>query len=462
MTTDGAKRSHALDIPTEIVTHICALHLQPGIQDSDSSPPHTPLSLSHICRTWRQNVFSDPFLWCRISIAPQWKFNTIQLYLERSQSLPLTLDFSNVARIHAAGRSDATILFNLLQPHWSRCKSIRVHGRFGINVGFVDRLMEEIFDKDMPLLQQLWVFGAMSDDGEMYFPAAPNIFLSAPSLSDVRLGAAGFGRYRPPLSNVTNLEVGRARTPYLFGSFMDMIQHCPKLESLSIYGNLFLDMPLGPDGWDTPLGVFPSVHTLRLFGEIQSVLRLCSLLRFPNLRTFLLAPAAGSDIPRWLLGPMLPQEVGFSSVETLFLSPVRPESFKSVVPNAAGWFQSVKTLVLVTVYPDELLQVFTQTFNGDVIFLHLEHLVLNCVDELFLEAIRSLLEYRGLRGRAVNRVSVDSLSARYIGEKAMMDLATSSSTLVDVCDLWEEVRANAMFSDDPYKFLGVPLSEVYQ
>ena len=463
---ESQKVNVALDLPPEIVAYICVLHSASSTQDPDSPPPppHTPLSLSHICSTWRQSVISDPRLWCSISITPPWNFNTIQLYLERSQTLPLTLDFSQIAHISEARRSDAVILFNLLQSHWTRCKSIRLHGRFGHNVGFVDKLMEEIVDKDMPLLQQLWVFGATSDDAQMDFPAAPNIFLSAPMLSDVRLGAAGFGRYRPPLSNVTNLEVGKSRTSSSFGYLMDLVQHCPKLESISMYGNVFLDQFLGPDGWHDPLAILPSVQTLRIFEDIQLGLSLFSLIHLPNLRTFLFAPAAGNDIPRWSPDATpLTLDIGFSSVETLFLSPVRPESFMKVVPNAAGWFRHVKTLVLVTVYPDELLQVFTEEeVNGGVIFPDLEHLVLNCVDELFLKPIRSLLDYRVEKGRVVKRLSVDSVSARYIGKEAMADLATSTSTVIDVCDLWEGVRANSMFGDDLYKFLGVPLCEVYQ
>ena len=99
-------------IPSEI------LSLIPDYSDEDD-PDEASITLTHVCRSWREIFISCPSLWTSLTFTDTDKTRT---FIERSKFSPLN--------IYASNLNDETYLddaLSLVMPHIPRLKSLSFH-----------------------------------------------------------------------------------------------------------------------------------------------------------------------------------------------------------------------------------------------------------------------------------------------------------------------------------------------
>ncbi|KAJ7629781.1 hypothetical protein DFH06DRAFT_1480326 [Mycena polygramma] len=153
---DSYKYYPVLTLPNELVSDIFLHTLPPYPQRPQLIGPFSPTVLTQICRSWRDVALGTPRLWSVINlngddpypltaedsgthigaVQAQRRSHTFKLWLQRSNSCPLSIDFG------IRSRAD----FGAALPHHARFEHLKI------------KIFSEdfrMFDSPMPLLQHL-------------------------------------------------------------------------------------------------------------------------------------------------------------------------------------------------------------------------------------------------------------------------------------------------------------------
>ncbi|KAG1845864.1 hypothetical protein DFJ58DRAFT_893311 [Suillus subalutaceus] len=150
-------------LPTEVLSQIFHHCLLP--ESNRPSELEAPVSLTAVCRRWREVALDTPSLWCRVSVG----FDKLPYrYLENSQAFrydvwlkrywgrPLSLAL-------VCGADDSTMLRSLLQPYTYQILSLSI-------TFYEDAIEPELLLDDLPALQELTI-QALKQHKDRYTPA---------------------------------------------------------------------------------------------------------------------------------------------------------------------------------------------------------------------------------------------------------------------------------------------------
>ena len=221
------------------------------------------VSVTHVCRAWRQVATTSPELWTEITMTNP---EAVEAFLGRSGAVPLNVDL----RLGHNSRIDGDILKAVI-PHTYRFRQLSVFTRRGLVEIESMPLMEPA-----PLLERLVIRHPLGNRTVLLFED------HAPRLRELVLYSKGLW-LQNQLGNLTSLHitlshVGRTRSDFL--SFFDMLRRCPVLEEMFISWG----------GWGTQLEppqlpTVPLPHLRKLLLHSFCVGNIKSLLHAFDLKT---------------------------------------------------------------------------------------------------------------------------------------------------------------------------------
>lgn len=247
-------------------------------RETFNSPQYAPLLLCHVCRQWRNIVFSSPRLWTSLSVlirlgaavpAP----DLVALWLSRSGALPLNLALrqqnESFANCIAAGR--ILDVFEQRSSQWGKVH-FELFGPLATRLGLAGT-------KDLPLLRDFWlsVLDNLSEEDE---EGLFRVFSHVPLLRNLhvsrvpRLYLSGHSIAQLPWRQLTDLSLDYVPAVETALRIFDM---CPNLESCSMKIDITQGFPL----YD-PLQL-PKLHTLSINLGFESLARFLDQLTLPQL-----------------------------------------------------------------------------------------------------------------------------------------------------------------------------------
>lgn len=207
----------------------CLPEIGGSLDDAPMTPiigsQYAPLLLCNVCSSWRNLAISTPQLWQtfdfvikRTSLDAEPLAIGIRTWLGRSGTLPLTINFKYCANDDWDLSSQRWQLFEPLFQCASRWESCLL-------VGVPKPPCSQSFGA-LPVLRKIGI--ARSDFTEIPFTSAPCLtslsLMSLPSTSESSLSAI-------PWDQLTELRIQQEQLP---STFLDIIRHCPRLQSLSL------------------------------------------------------------------------------------------------------------------------------------------------------------------------------------------------------------------------------------
>ena len=175
------------------------------------------VSVTHVCRSWRQVAITAPELWTQITMA---NLEAVKVFLERSGAVPLRVDI----RLGSKGESHEKIL-EALFPHARRFRQLYVLTNRG--PGSIEPIP---FTEPAPLLERLVIRHSMGNRPALLFDD------QAPRLRELVIISTGFW-IQNQLGNLTSLHITlthNRRTHSDFLLFFDMLRRCPVLEEMFV------------------------------------------------------------------------------------------------------------------------------------------------------------------------------------------------------------------------------------
>ena len=219
------------------------------------------VSVTHVCRSWRQVAITAPELWTEITMANP---EVVKAFLERSGAVPLKVDL----RLGSGPEIDKDLL-EAVTPHAHRFWQLSVVTHRGLD--FIGSLP---FTDPAPLLEQLVIHYPLGNRQVLLFDD------QAPRLRELTMFSNGLW-LRNQLGNLTSLHIAlshamRIRSDFL--PFFDMLRRCPALEEMFVsWGGwgMQLEPPQHPT---VPLHRLRKLllHNFRL-GNIKSLLHTLDL-----------------------------------------------------------------------------------------------------------------------------------------------------------------------------------------
>ncbi|KAG1863569.1 hypothetical protein DFJ58DRAFT_773814 [Suillus subalutaceus] len=144
-------------LPTEVLSEIFH-HCLTNSDDSElPSDLEVLMWLTGVCQRWRVVAVGTPSLWCRLSVAPDRRYDWnnevlyYDLWLKRSRGHPLSL------KLYCCKNWHSSELRSFLQPYIHQISSLFINFAFGAN-------QPELMLTDIPALQELTIV-AMGIDG---------------------------------------------------------------------------------------------------------------------------------------------------------------------------------------------------------------------------------------------------------------------------------------------------------
>ncbi|KAH9475775.1 hypothetical protein JR316_0011334 [Psilocybe cubensis] len=111
-------------LPVELLIHIFSAYAVLGYSTDN---PHPSVTVSHVCRKWRDIVLDAPDLWRRIVLRGFQRRAPFRVYLERSMDSPLDIDYTTMPRISTSEeRYQVMKLAEICNPHFRRVESLSI------------------------------------------------------------------------------------------------------------------------------------------------------------------------------------------------------------------------------------------------------------------------------------------------------------------------------------------------
>ncbi|KAI0321082.1 hypothetical protein OF83DRAFT_1168769 [Amylostereum chailletii] len=284
-------------LPVELLARVFEFHAiaqPPGLSHFNTVPSNALgwITVSHVCRFWRQVALNHPGLWERIAfdLGPSW---TLRM-LDRAKAYPIifkrTVDF----------RTSSSTDQSLITHHMYHIKELNFHAPPHI----MDPIILSL-KSPAPALQTLSLvatYPLVRRVRETSPPSLPSSFLSrnAPQLRRITLHGCFFPWQAVPTNGcqITSLDLtfpGRDATglveheaaacptpdTHTLDRVLDSLDRMPLLESLALHD--CLPVQVGTVGNRLPIVSLPRLVKLGLSGAAQSCLNLLQSLRIPPL-----------------------------------------------------------------------------------------------------------------------------------------------------------------------------------
>ncbi|KAF8635859.1 hypothetical protein AX15_000051 [Amanita polypyramis BW_CC] len=284
-----AKMHLISQLPYELLAHVFVLGAE--------SDPMLPITVSHVCRTWRHLALRTPALWRHIFL--DHRLDMWEERIQRAKACPLDVKlvpwFMHYARRQQNYRQDMTtaqLCMHVMAPHIQRWRSLEI-----------------VFNDYSPYLWNAALSGCCFTGRNVQAPLLEDLTLLYRNNDDTKEFYL-FSNYAPRLQRVTLDGIKLTWTPSLFGNltFLDYTHHgftrgysavrevlgmlrvCPDLVELRL---LFPHKrPVHYNSIPVPLEVIPVVLTrlidLRLCVEGRAIPfelpQVAALLRTPTLK----------------------------------------------------------------------------------------------------------------------------------------------------------------------------------
>jgi hypothetical protein len=407
---------------------------------------HFPFILGGVSQYWRQVAFTAPKLWLNVDISHPWDLTALQGYLNRSKdySIDLNLFYDNALTKDVIFDVEVTQLIDILQPHYSRCRSIKFLGTCHGRVPEMEmmKILKSMSTSPYPVLKRFLV-----QLPEMGDKIRPQVFrYEAPNLTSVFLRGLGLSYCRPPLNAVTELHLAVESNTIDGADFFEMLRACAKsLITLCIYDDLILTWPARSHSI-----ALPRLQHLRIFGNMGRVSELLLLISAPDLEELTIAPIIWCDLSTLLENPNNPK---FPALKSLTLVLTFALATELTLMSASACFPGIGLLILPNYYKQSLKPSF---WTGDVASIEprwprLHSLAVRDIGGRQDEgALYDLVEDRQRLGAPLRTLYVDSLS---VSRMTRMDWLKDQLTVVEA-DLWKIQRRDHLYSDEESRFIG--------
>ncbi|EDR10548.1 uncharacterized protein LACBIDRAFT_325269 [Laccaria bicolor S238N-H82] len=335
---DGQKAT--LDeLPPELLVHIFEMAQNMFFPLDKHMYWRFPFILGKVSRYWRQVAYGAPTLWSNVDISLRRDLGGLQVYLGRSKDSPIDL---NITFTPTLSQRNVGMLIGILQPHYRRCRSIRVRSEsFHEFAAEISSILGSMCKGHYPMLQHICVEGFDSEEGsDMSSAVQPfAIVADAVNLTSVHLKGLGLSYCRPPLTAVTQLHLAVSNHPILYTDFSNMLRSCRSLVTLCVYDDFVLEWPT--DLHDTH--DMPFLRYIRIFGNMLEVSQLLLSISAPDLEGLTIAPIVLSDLTK--LERETSNAPRFPALKLLTLAPTaHGESMIAALANAC--FPGIKLLIL--------------------------------------------------------------------------------------------------------------------
>ena len=175
------------------------------------------VSVTHVCRSWRQVAIAAPELWTEITMVNQ---EAAKAFLGRSGAVPLKVDL----QLGSGAKIDQDLLEAVI-PHVHRLRQLSLFTHRGLGPA---RSMP--FTEPAPLLERLAIYYPLGDRPILLFGD------QAPRLRELSMFSNGLW-LKNQLWTLTSLHVTLShvrRVPSDFYPFFDMLRRCPALEEMFV------------------------------------------------------------------------------------------------------------------------------------------------------------------------------------------------------------------------------------
>ena len=423
---------------------VCIFEMaQYALLPSEHSFRHFPFILGGVSHYWRQVAFTAPKLWLNVDISHPRDLTTLQGYLDRSKDYPIDLHLfydNALTKDLIFFDAEVTQLIDILQPHYSRCRSIKFLGTCPEPASEMEmmKILRSMSNSHYPMLKHFLV--ALPEMGDKIRPLASGY--DAPNLTSVFLRGLGLGHCRPPLNAVTELHLAVEKNPIDGGDFFEMLRACAQsLITLCTYDDL-VHLPARSHSIS-----MPSLRRLRIFGTMRAVSELLLLLSAPDLEELTIAPIVWCDLRALFLENR--NNPKFPALKSLTLAPAHPHSMGQAPMHASACFPGIKLLILPN-YHEQFLRMsfFKLTDDDDAStgprWPRLRSLAVRDITSRHERMLYDLVEDRQRLGAPLSTLYVDSLS---VSRMTRMDWLKDQLTVVEA-DLWKIQRRDGFYSED--------------
>ena len=290
----------------------------------------------------------------------------LQAYLGRSKDSSIDLNIIVTPILRQRGVST---LIGILQPHYRRCRSIRVKFEaFHEVTTEILSILHSMCKGHYPMLQRICVEGLQDEEdfedeegSDISRVVQPKfaIVADAVNLTSVHLRGLGLSYCRPPLTAVTQLHLAASHHPILYTDFSKMLRSCQSLVTLCVYDEF-------DRGWPTDLHDtydMPFLRYLRIFGGMLEVSDFLLSISAPDLEELTITPIIKDDLAK--LRRQTRNAPRFPALKSLTLAPLHARLFGlaglEAVADARACFPGIKSLNLPNYNGASFAKSFTTT-----------------------------------------------------------------------------------------------------
>ena len=216
---DDQKATLANELPPELLVYIFEMAQDMFFPLEQRLSWRFPFVLGKVSRYWRQVAYGTPTLWSNVDTSLCRDLDGLQVYLGRSKDSPIDL---NITFTPNSSKRGVSTLIGILQPHYRRCRSIKVEAGFSNDSDLTTKI-SSIFGSmcqgHYPMLQHICVEGLHRCLNLQPFA----IVADAVNLTSVRLRGLGLDYCRPPLTSVTQLHLAIYHYPIYYIDFFEML-----------------------------------------------------------------------------------------------------------------------------------------------------------------------------------------------------------------------------------------------
>ncbi|KIK07064.1 hypothetical protein K443DRAFT_87767 [Laccaria amethystina LaAM-08-1] len=332
---DGQTATLANELPPELLVHIFEMAQNMFFPLEQHLCWRFPFVLGKVSRYWLQVAYGAPTLWSNVDVSPRRDLDGLRVYLGRSKDSPIDLHLT----YNITPTTTVSTLIGILQPHYRRCRSIRVTSASEDSYKFtteISSILGSLCTGHYPTLQHLCVEGF-----DIWMDVQPfAIVADAVNLTSVRLRGLGLSHCRPPLTAVTQLHLAVSKYPILYADFSKMLRSCRSLITLCVYDDFISEWPDLHDTYDMPF-----LRYIRIFGDMLEVSQLLLSISAPDLEGLTVAPIIRNDLTK--LKRETRNAPRFPALKSLALAPAHasvPGLRTVAIANAC--FPGIKLLIL--------------------------------------------------------------------------------------------------------------------
>ncbi|KAG6832750.1 hypothetical protein H0H87_000599 [Tephrocybe sp. NHM501043] len=424
-------------LPPEILCQIFefANYSQPVVdRRSHSHQSPLPITFSQVSAYWREVALEDPLLWTHVDVSPPWSFNGICMALSRAKACPLSINLTvpNTAFGNSLTptviNSCANVLCDIIAPHLPRCRKLVIKGDFCQLEPLFVSLMKTLHNSVMPLLEHL----VIQPTGVRHLATeaeAHSFVQGVPPLSHLRVTSA-MAPNLPRLDKLTSLYLTAGdRRALSITDFSTLSISFPHLETLVIY-----DDAISGTWPQEGTIIFPTLHSLQIYGSFMSVSDLLRVVEAPLLEDLVIAPFATSDLTEYRQYASY-SPTKFEALKSITLSPVSSSGFALLV-EAAECFPTVELVMIPNIHAESFRDVFTGE-NAEIVWPRLKALALRNIDCMSMARLLPVIAFREAAGRPLQTLYLDPNSIQRVSS-----MLPSLPPTLDVLerDIWSNLH----------------------